>query len=270
MLSPTWCDCDNRHMRHSGVTGFIVAGLLLYGAGMAQAEEPVSGYEFLSPEIQAMQDDEVENPGMLVVEQGKVLFHTPGDNGKSCASCHGENGSRLDTRRVAQYPVYNQELEGPVSLQQQIHLCWEDHEDNFPLPYNCPEAVSLETYVKYLSRGEVINVDTGGPMTPYYEAGRRLYNTRFGQLDMACAHCHELYQGRMLRGQVLNQGHTNGFPEYRLGSGQLTTLHKRLKECFYSFRAEPFESGSQEYINLEIYLNARGNGLRIETPAVRY
>ncbi len=78
------------------------------------------------------------------------------------------------------------------------------------------------------------------------------------------------HQGQRLRGQVLTQGHSNGFPEYRLGSGRMTSLHGRFSECFRSFRAEPFEAGSQEYINLEVYLNARGNGLKIETPAVRY
>ena len=252
----------------------LLKSALLYtlgcGISLVYAAEPVSGYEFLSPEIQAMQDDEVENPAMLVVEKGKALFHTPGDNGKSCASCHGDNGGKLDTRRVAQYPVYNKEYEVPVTLQQQVHICSEDYQDNFPLPYNCPEAVALETYVKYLARGEVIQVKTDGPIAPYYEAGKELYYTRYGQLDMACVHCHDYYQGKMLRGQILNQGHSNGFPEYRLGSGRLTTLHGRIKECFYSFRAEPFASGSEELINLEIYLNARGNGLEIETPAVRY
>jgi sulfur-oxidizing protein SoxA len=34
-------------------------------------------------------------------------------------------------------------------------------------------------------------------------------------------------------------------------------------------RAEPFGAGSPEYIALELYLAWRGNGLPIETPAVR-
>jgi len=37
-----------------------------------------------------------------------------------------------------------------------------------------------------------------------------------------------------------------------------------------SFRAIPFDPGSEEFINLEVYLHARGNGLKIETPAVHY
>lgn len=256
-----------RHRIPFPLLGALSALLL---AADAVALEPVSGYEFLSAETRTMQDDEVENPAMTIVDKGKTLFHTPGDNGKSCATCHGENGSGLNTRRIAQYPVYNQEYQEAITLQQQIHICWEDRIDNFPLPYNCPEAVSVETYIKYLSRGETINVEISGPMKPYYDEGEKLYHTRFGQVNMACVHCHDQHQGQMLRGQKLTQGQSNGFPEYRLATGKLTTLHGRLKECFYSFRAEPFRSGSQEFINLEVYLNARGNGLKIETPAVRY
>jgi sulfur-oxidizing protein SoxA len=74
----------------------------------------------------------------------------------------------------------------------------------------------------------------------------------------------------MLRGQKLSQGQANGFPEYRLGRGRITSLHQRLAECFVSFRAEPFDAGSEEFRLLELYIMSRGNGLEIETPAVRF
>ncbi len=50
----------------------------------------------------------------------------------------------------------------------------------------------------------------------------------------------------------------------------MTSLHRRLTVRFRSFRAEPFEAGPDDYNNLELYLNTRGNGLTIETPTVRY
>lgn len=245
-----------------------LSGLL--SATTAWALEPISGYEFLTPETQAMQYDEVENPAMMIVDKGRALYDVPGDNGNTCATCHGENGSELNTRHMATYPVYNEEYRDAVTLQKQIHICWEDYMDNFPQPYNHSDAVALESYVKYLARGETVDVDIGGPLKPYYEEGEKLYNTRFGQMNIACIHCHDYHQGKMLRGQKLTQGQSNGFPEYRLATGKVTTLHGRLKECFYSFRGEPFDAGSQEFINLEVYLNARGNGLKIETPAIRY
>ena len=186
------------------------------------------------------------------------------------ASCHGENGEKLSFENIARYPVYNSEFNRPFTLQDQINICWEEQLDNEPLIYDCAEAVELETFVRNLAKGQTINVEINDKLRTWYDEGKRLYSTRFGQLDMSCKQCHEHYVGQRLRGQVLTQGQSNGFPEYRLGSGRITSLHRRLTECFISFRAEPFEYGSPEFISLELFLHARSNGLKIETPAVRY
>ncbi len=234
------------------------------------AGELKSGYEYLTPATQEMQDDEFANPGMTAVEEGRVEFHRAGVNDKTCATCHGENGSKFNLKKIASYPVYNKEYEKPFTLQEQVNFCGEEYLDNVPYVYDCTDLVEIEAFVRYLARGEKVNVDITGPLKPFYEKGKKLYNTRFGQMNMACAVCHDQFAGQRLRGQVLSQGHSNGFPEYRLGSGKMTSLHGRLEECFRSFRAEPFDRGSDELINLELYLHSRGNGLPIETPAVRY
>ena len=231
---------------------------------------PMSGFAFLTDETREMQLDDFANPGMSTVEEGLQLFATPGSNGKSCADCHGDDGSKLNTRRIAQYPIYSEQRQRVITLQGQVNICWEEQLDNPPAIYDSRQSVALETLVRYLARGERVNVDISGPMKKYYEAGRELYHMRFGQLDMACVHCHEYFQGEHLRGQRLSQGQSNGFPEYRLGSGHITTFQRRIAECFVSFRAQPFEFGSEELINLEVYVQAKGNGLKIETPAVRY
>jgi len=235
-----------------------------------QAREIKSGYEYLTPATQEMQDDDFANPGMTAVEEGRVEFHKAGVNDKSCASCHGENGSKLNLKKIASYPIYNKEYEKPFTLQEQINFCGEEYLDNVPYVYDCTDLVELEAFVRYKARGEKVNVDITGPLKPFYEKGKKLYNTRFGQMNMACVVCHDQFAGQRLRGQVLSQGHSNGFPEYRLGSGKMTSLHGRMEECFRSFRADTIDRGSDELINLELYLHSRGNGLAIETPAVRY
>lgn len=258
----------NRRIRASVAMPAVLATAI--GVVAASAAEPRSGYEFLTPDTQAMQDDEFANPGMPTVDLGRKLFREPGWNGQSCANCHGDDGERFSPAAIARYPVFDAALKRPVTLQERINICWEDRMDNIPYVYDCTELVALETFVRHTADGEPVNVDIGGPMRPHYERGKALYNTRFGQTGLACTHCHDLYAGQYLRGQRLSQGQSNGFPEYRLGSGRITSLHGRFSECFRAFRAEPFEAGSPEYISLEIYLNARGNGLPIETPAVRY
>ena len=229
-----------------------------------------SGYEFISQEAREMQDDDFQNPGYELIELGKKLFARPCDDDKSCASCHGADGEQLSPASIAQYPKFIAELGKPLTLRDQIQRCWENQLDNLPLLYDDRELLALETFLRYLAQGEKVNVDVSGPMKPYYEAGKKLYYTRFGQMNMSCDHCHDVHTGKMLRGQKLSQGHTNGFPEYRLEAQKMINLPQRLRECFRSLRAETFEQDSDEFRDLEIYLNARGNGLPIETPAIRY
>ena len=51
-------------------------------------------------------------------------------------------------------------------------------------------------------------------------------------------------------------------PFYR----ELRDLNGELNK---NVRAQPYAYGSDEYVNLELYLAARGRGLLVETPAVR-
>lgn len=235
------------------------------------AFEPISGYQFVSPETRALQDDDFENPGYLTVEEGAVLFNEHREDEEyTCADCHGRSGEKLDTDNIARYPIYDKNQGGVITLQQRINQCWEISMDRFPLVYDDPQLVALETFVRNLALGETINIQTDGPMAELLSKAEAIYHTRFGQIDMSCYHCHVQHQGQMLRGQKLSQGQGNGFPVYRLGSGEITSLHKRLRQCFISFRATPFDPGSEEFKLLELYIMSRGNGLRIETPAIRY
>ncbi|GAB4295618.1 MAG: sulfur oxidation c-type cytochrome SoxA [Thiohalomonadaceae bacterium] len=247
----------------------VSAVLLLLPLSLVAWDKPVSGYAYLPEQMQVMQDDEFENPGMYAVEEGSALFHAPGYNGQSCAGCHGDNGSRLDPKAIARYPLYSAEHQGPLTLQQRINDCRERHLDEFPLPYDDVELIALETYVRHLARGEKVNVDVSGPLKPWYDSGKVLYHTRIGQLDMSCHHCHDRYVDLRLRDQVLNQGHSNAFPAHRLQTGAISSLHGKFRDCYATLRALPYAVGSEEFIALEVYLNARGNGLPIETPGIR-
>jgi sulfur-oxidizing protein SoxA len=248
----------------------IVLLAALPGVHAPLAGDAVSGYDYLQPDMQAMQDDLSANPGMLVVEEGETLFSTPGRNGKSCTDCHGEDGAGLDAKHIARYPVYSEELKRPVTLHGQIQRCWKERLGNPPITYRDEELLPLESFVRFHARGEPVNVDASGALAPYYEAGRELFHQRFGQVDIACHQCHDYHAGQMFRGQVLSQGQTNGFPVYRYTEGQVTGLQERITQCLTKLRAEPFAEDSPEYLDLEVYLSARSNGLRIETPAIRY
>jgi len=251
-----------------------VFNLLALGLGLAAipvfAQEPISGYDYLTPEMQAMQDDDFANPGMIAVEAGGSLFSTPGTNGKSCAACHGSEGSKLDPKHIARYPVYSERLKKPITLRNQILLCRKNRMGGPPLKYGSEQALQLEAFVRRLAYGEPVDVDVSGAMAPYYESGKKLFHTRWGQVDIACHQCHDYHAGQTFRGQKLTQGQSNGFPVYRHTEGQVVGLQERITQCLTNLRAEPYPLNSKEYIDLEVYMNARSNGLKIETPGIRY
>ena len=252
-------------------TLLFCACLLAIPATAALAGEAKSGYEYIKPASRAMQDDEFENPGMLAVERGQHLFNNRRkDAGKACAECHDRDGAKLNTKNIARYPVYNEDAAEIVTLQKQIRRCRSDNSGSTILPADHPDLVALEAFVRNRAIGEVVNVQTDGPVAALLQAGEKLYRTRYGLIDMACYQCHEMYPGQMIRGHKISQGQGNGFPVYRLDTGEITSLHQRIQQCLSLMRAEPFESDSEEIKLLGLYIMSRSNGLRIETPAVRY
>jgi sulfur-oxidizing protein SoxA len=231
--------------------------------------EKRSGYYFLSPETQAMQDDVAANPGMLWVLQGQTLWNTPASaSGQSCASCHG-NAVQSMKGVAARYPRFLERFNRPINLEQRINLCRTERQHAPAFAYESQQLLALTAFVAHQSRGKPIDVDVTGPARPFFEVGRELYQTRFGQLNLSCAHCHEQNWGRKLRGETISQGHGNGYPAYRLDWQTLGSLHRRLQNCHTAIRAQPFKLGSLEYVNLELFLAGQARGLPIETPAVR-
>ena len=75
--------------------------------------------------------------------------------------------------------------------------------------------------------------------------------------------------GNKIRANTLSEGHSNGFPTYRLKWQKPGSIHRRFRGCNKQVRSKPYGYGSDEYVNLELYVAWRGRGLSVETPAVR-
>ncbi len=231
--------------------------------------ELYSGWHFRTPETQALQQDDFENPGFLWVEQGAELWETvDGSEQKSCASCHEDAADTMATAG-AQMPKWNEALGKPVNLEQQINLCRSERMGAEPWKWESSELLSMTSFVRNQSRGKPVDVQIDGPMKPWFEKGEALYHTRVGQLDLACVNCHQNYYGQSIRADRLSQGQSNGFPTYRLKWQKIGSLHRRFKGCMDQVRAEPYKVGSDEFLALELYVNWRGQGLPVEAPAVR-
>ncbi|MGB1111207.1 MAG: hypothetical protein ACPG4N_12675, partial [Gammaproteobacteria bacterium] len=164
-----------------------LAAVAAISVGSAQAFEPKSGFEWLSDEAKEMQMDDFANQGYLAVERGMELFNTEGANGKTCGSCHGEEGEKLDPKSIAMYPKYDERSSKPITLQQRVHRCNEENLGSKPLKYDEKNTIiPLLTFVRHRSQGEVINVQTDGPLAPFIAKGKEFFESRRGQMDMAC------------------------------------------------------------------------------------
>lgn len=232
-------------------------------------EDKRSGYSFLTRETQAMQDDDLANPGFLWVQEGEELWRkATGAARKACADCHGEATASMKGV-AARYPAYEARAGRVINLEQRINRCRLDHQEAPALPYESRELLALTAYVGVQSRRMPMQVAIDGPARQFFEAGRRLYLGRQGQFNLSCAQCHDEHWREKLRGLHISQGQGNAYPAYRLEWQTLGSLQRRLRNCNIAVRAEPYPYGAPEYVNLELYLAWRAQGLPIETPGVR-
>ena len=263
----------------AAATGLLSLSALAQPDGVAEAIKPPvanhpypelwSGAHFADETTQEMQFDEVANPGMPWYDIGEELWSKrEGEANKSCKDCHGDAAKSMKNVG-ATYPVYYAPWKKLINVENRINLCRERFMKAPPWKYDSDDMLGMTIYVKSQSRGVPVNVKIDGPAKPFFEKGKAFYEQRRGQLDFACANCHTKYWGQKIRMETMSQGQSNGFPTYRLKWQKPGSLHRRFKACNRQVRSEPFKSGSDEYVNLELYLAWRGQGLPVETPSVR-
>ena len=244
--------------------------LLLAFASGAGAQIPLaerrSGYLDMGRETQAMQDDDAVNPATLWLLDGEALWRRKaGAAAASCAECH-----RTGLRGVAaRHPAFDAASGKLLNLEQRINQCRVDRQKAAPLAYESRDLLALTSYVAKQSRGLPIAVEESARTRPFLDAGRAFFQRRQGQLNLACAQCHEERAGGRLAGIVIPQGQPTGYPIYRLEWQSLGSLHRRLRNCMLGMRAEPYALGAPEYVELEIFLMSRARGMPLETPGVR-
>jgi sulfur-oxidizing protein SoxA len=231
-------------------------------------DELVSGWNFRKHETQALQMDDFDNPSFIFVDKARDQWSkVDGSEGKSCASCHEDVASFKGLR--TELPRWNEAKSELYSMENYINDCRTERMGAEPWKWSKGNMTAMTTLISLQSRGLPMSVKTDGLVEPAMKLGKELYYTRVGQLDMACSNCHEDNYGVMIRADHLSQGQINGFPTYRLKNSKINSIHARFKGCMKNIRAKPFGEGSAEFKALELYVASRGNGLAIESPAVR-
>ena len=228
-----------------------------------------SGIEFVSTEVRSMQADDFANPGMLWVARGEKLWsEAAGSGGKSCAGCHGD--ARAAMKGVAtRYPRIEPGAARLINIEGRINLCRERHQGAPALPHESEPLLGLTAYIAHQSRGLPMRIAIDLHNARDFERGRSLYQRRSGQMNLACAQCHDRNWGRTLLHETISQGHGTAFPAYRLEWETVGSLQRRIRACYSGLRAEMPAYGARELVELELYLAWRANGLPIEAPGVR-
>ncbi|HTK12766.1 MAG TPA: sulfur oxidation c-type cytochrome SoxA [Xanthobacteraceae bacterium] len=247
----------------------VLTGIATAVAGEIAPADRKSGYDFMSAQARAMQDDDTANPGMLSVLDGEASWNKKaGAAQKSCADCHGDATTSMQGV-AARYPAYDAAHGRPITLPQRINLCRSENQKATPFPAENAEWLALSAFVGQQSRGMPITPPDDSRLAATLEKGRALYFLRQGQLNLSCAQCHDDNWQQKLSGNPIQQGQATGYPVYRLEWQGMGSLERRLRNCMFGVRAEPFAYGSEQHLALALYLRARAAGLKIETPAVR-
>jgi len=249
----------------------FLSALSLIAAPASGTEIPAaqkqSDYESMSPQTRAMQDDDSVNPGMFWVLDGEGLWRRmDGASNVACADCHTAESMR---GVAARYPSFEVESKRLMDLQERINICRIRRQNATPFGYESRELLALSAFVAYQSRGVPIQITIDERLKPFFDAGRTLFEARQGQLNISCAQCHDDNWGKRMAGNIIPQAQPNGYPVYRLEWQELGSLQRRLRNCLIGMRAETYPYGAIEYLELELYMAWRANGLKIETPAVR-
>ena len=207
---------------------------------------------------------------MLWVLEGEALWNRKaGAAGRACADCHGD--ARASMKGVAaRYPAFDAGTRRPVDLEQRINACRTDRQQAPPLAYESRDLLALTAYVARQSRGLPIeHRDRPARRSRSSTPAATIFHRRQGQLNLSCSQCHDDNWGRQLAGNVIPQAHPTGYPLYRLEWQGLGSLQRRLRNCLVGIRAEPYDYGAPELVQLELYLMWRARGMLFEAPGVR-
>ena len=239
------------------------------GPGWLQPHERRSGLAFKSEDLQNQQNDDAINPGFLWVDQGAKLWsESPSPQAPSCQSCH--LSAPISMKGVAlKYPLWNAREKRLINLDKRINECRVKKQHAQPLPYESDEMLALSSWITLASRGMKLENSIDQSLVPAFERGKAFYEKRIGQNNLSCAHCHTAHLGQRLGGEIISQGQPHAYPAYRLEWQKMGSLQRRLRACLSGVKAAILPFGSEELLEMEVYLNYRGQGLRLESPGVR-
>jgi sulfur-oxidizing protein SoxA len=261
----------------------LIAALLSLSlsAPMAQQKSTAEGIA----EYRKMLED--GNPAELYDAKGQELWKKArGPKNASLERCDLGLGPGVVAGAWVQLPRWFADTQRVQDLESRLLTCMETlqgfnaTEIADKTPFDRGEKANIEALAAWISassRGRKINLPQAHPEERrMYALGERAFYYRGGPMDFSCASCHGS-DGKRVRLQDLpnltkNPGDGIGFaawPAYRVSSGELWTMQRRLEDCFRQQRF-PFPGyASPVTIALGVYMGVNAKGAESIAPALK-
>jgi sulfur-oxidizing protein SoxA len=217
--------------------------------------------------------DPTTNPAMWAVDKGEELYKKREASGFSCATCHGDAGSRFKTWAAAM-PKWEPRFDKVIGIEEFVFrhakattgATWLMQSD---------ENVAMAVYLRNVANGQEMTVDVASPgAKEAFERGRALAEVKIGALNFSCRDCHDPARGglKWIRGQWLaeQKGQLDHFPTWRTSLNQIWDIRKRFQWCGVAIWANELPPDAKQYGDLELYLASVNAGQKLNAPGIRH
>ena len=266
-------------MRHAAA-GLALALAVLAGPAQAQSRSTADGIA----EYRAMLAD--GNPAELFEARGQALWAQPrGPKNASLQACDLGLGPGVVAGAFVTLPRWFADTGRVQDLESRLLTCMAqlqgfDAAVIARTAFGQGEQRTLEAlaaWVSAQSRGLPVQVPQAHPQERLaYALGQRAFFYRAGPYDFACATCHGQADRRIRLQELPALGDQpmpgSGFvawPAYRVSSGELWTMQRRLNDCFRQQRFPYPGYASDVTIALGVYMGVHARGAESVAPALK-
>jgi len=226
------------------------------------------------------------NPAELFEAKGEDLWKKPrGPKNVSLERCDLGKGPWQVKGAFVELPRYFDDTRKVQDLESRLLTCMETLQgfssaEIAATPFGRGEQATMESLVAWIaaeSRGKRFNLPQGhAEEKKMLELGKRAFFYRAGPYDFSCASCHG-DEGKRIRLQDLpnltkNPGDGVGFaawPAYRVSSGELWSMQRRLNDCYRQQRFPYPGYASEVTIALGVYMGVNAKGAESIAPALK-
>jgi L-cysteine S-thiosulfotransferase len=226
------------------------------------------------------------NPAELWEAKGEELWKKArGPKNATLSQCDLGLGAGVVKGAFVALPRYFKDTARVQDLESRLLTCMQalqgfDAAEIARTPFGVGEQKNIESLVAWIS-GQSRGLKFALPQShveerDMYEVGKRLFAYRAGPYDFSCASCHG-QEGKRIRLQDLpdlttSKGAGTGFggwPAYRVSSGELWGMQRRLNDCYRQQRFPYPGYVSEATIALGVYMGVTAQGAESVAPALK-